>query len=104
MTVKGVALDANTRCRHYSTDKDIIAIKFKCCETFYACYECHEQLADHSPEVWDKSERDVPAVLCGSCRHVLTIQEYMDSINFCPKCHSAFNPGCKTHYHLYFSS
>lgn len=38
MTVKGVALDANTRCRHYGTDKDIIAIKFKCCETFYACY------------------------------------------------------------------
>lgn len=104
MTVKGVALDANTRCRHYGTDKDIIAIKFKCCETFYACYECHEQLADHSPEVWDKSEWDMPAVLCGSCRHVLTIQEYMDSGNCCPKCGSVFNPGCKTHYHLYFRS
>lgn len=104
MIVKGIDLDAHTRCRHYDTERDIIAIKFKCCDTFYACFECHEELANHPSLVWDKEERSNTAVLCGSCSHQLTIQEYMDSKNTCPKCHAAFNPGCQNHYLLYFGS
>jgi len=102
--VKGIDLDAHTRYRHYATERDIIAIKFKCCDTYYACFECHEELANHPALVWDKDERSSTAVLCGSCSHQLTIQEYMDSKNTCPKCHAAFNPGCQNHYHLYFGS
>ncbi|MEI2340752.1 hypothetical protein V8V71_18610, partial [Priestia megaterium] len=39
--VKGDTVDSETRCMHYRTDKDIIAIKFYCCNTYYPCYQCH---------------------------------------------------------------
>jgi len=41
-------------------------------------------------------------VLCGSCGEVLRIEDYLASDSTCPNCSAAFNPGCATHYHLYF--
>ncbi len=32
----GSLIDTETRCRHYFTEEDIIAIKFKCCNTIHA--------------------------------------------------------------------
>ncbi|WP_099586442.1 CHY zinc finger protein [Pseudomonas sp. 2822-17] len=104
MTVDCVRVDQNTRCKHYSTAHDIIAIKFKCCNTYYPCYQCHEELADHQPVLWDKNEwSHTKAILCGVCATELTIQEYMDCDSICPNCQSPFNVGCQKHYHLYFN-
>ena len=100
--VLGKTIDHQTRCIHYHTVNDIIAIKFKCCEHYYPCYECHQEVAGHEPEQWGKEERDTKAVLCGACGHELTINEYMKCGNVCPDCHAPFNPNCSKHYEHYF--
>jgi len=100
--VKGKFIDEYTRCVHYHTPLDVIAIKFKCCNEYYPCYECHEEVAEHKSEVWRKNEFDKKAILCGTCNSELTIHEYLASNNRCPHCSSAFNPNCSKHYHLYF--
>jgi uncharacterized CHY-type Zn-finger protein len=41
-------------------------------------------------------------VLCGACGAILTILQYMRSDSRCPACRAHFNPGCRSHYHLYF--
>ncbi len=102
--VRGVEVDAQTRCIHYHSMLDIIAIKMACCNVYYACKDCHELLAGHVIEVWPSSERDAPAVLCGACGHEMTIREYMQSGHLCPRCGAGFNPGCRNHYHFYFAS
>ena len=102
--VRGVDLDPQTRCAHYHEPVDIIAIKMKCCGVYYACKDCHEALAGHAMEVWPQSEWDQPAVLCGACGTELTVREYLDCGNQCPKCGAGFNPGCRNHYHLYFEA
>jgi uncharacterized CHY-type Zn-finger protein len=98
----GKPVDAQTRCVHWHSELDIIAIKFKCCNKYFPCYSCHEETTDHPAQVWPANEFNQKAILCGVCGHELTISEYMSCNNTCPKCTSAFNPGCKNHYHLYF--
>lgn len=100
--VKGKLTDEQTRCIHYHSPLDIIAIKFKCCNEFYPCYQCHEEEAGHVAVIWSKEERNEKAILCGACRSVLTIHEYFNAGNVCPSCKSPFNPNCSLHYHLYF--
>jgi uncharacterized CHY-type Zn-finger protein len=102
--VRGVELDAQTRCAHYRTALDVIAIKMKCCGTYFACKECHEALAGHPIEVWPQVEWAQPAVLCGVCGYEMTINEYMASGYRCLSCHAAFNPGCRKHYEFYFAT
>ena|ERR1051325_5949225 len=100
--VKGKIVDSHTRCVHYHSPLDIIAIKFKCCGEYYPCYQCHEEEADHAPQVWPKNEFATKAVLCGMCYNEMTIEEYLNSNYQCPFCHAPFNPKCEGHYHLYF--
>ncbi len=100
--VRGIDLDAQTRCAHYRSEFDIIAIKMKCCGIYYACKECHEALARHPAKVWPRAEWAQYAVLCGACGHEMSIEQYMASGYQCPACTSAFNPGCRKHYHFYF--
>src|SRR5690349_25049559 len=100
--VKGRTVDEHTRCVHYHSPLDIIAIRFKCCDQYYPCYECHQEVAGHGSEVWKKDEFNVRAILCGICNNEMTIREYLASNDRCPHCHSAFNPNCNKHYHLYF--
>lgn len=100
--VSGTDVDAQTRCAHYHSDIDIIAIKFKCCGQWFPCYECHAESTNHQPEVWSIGERDTPAILCGDCGHQLSIKEYFGCAAVCPNCCSQFNPGCANHYDLYF--
>jgi uncharacterized CHY-type Zn-finger protein len=101
-TVKGKTVDDQTRCEHYHSTLDVIAIKFKCCNDYYPCYQCHEETAGHQPLVWAREEWGNKAILCGVCKQELTINEYFKSDNHCPHCHAAFNPNCSRHYHLYF--
>ena len=101
--VHGVDPDAQTRCAHYRSPLDIIAIKMACCGRYYACKDCHEALADHPLEAWPRERWNEPAIYCGVCTHELTIREYMDCNSTCPSCAVAFNPGCRNHYHFYFA-
>jgi uncharacterized CHY-type Zn-finger protein len=100
--VMGVGVDAQTRCDHYHSDIDIIAIKFKCCQTYYPCYECHEKITEHKTERWRSDEHGEKAILCGGYGNELSIDEYLKSDSICPYCQASFNPGCHLHYHLYF--
>lgn len=102
MAVKGVDLDPETRCRHYHGPTDVVALKFKCCGEYYACKDCHAELADHAPVVWSLAEWDEPAVRCGVCGAELTIRQYVESGARCPACSTAFNPKCRAHYRFYF--
>jgi uncharacterized CHY-type Zn-finger protein len=104
VNIYGKPVDQQTRCVHWHSQLDVIAIKFKCCEEYYPCYSCHEETTDHQPEVWPQSEFDTKAILCGVCGTELSIKDYMASDNTCPKCKAAFNPGCSKHYHLYFET
>ena len=52
--VKGKPVDDQTRCEHYHSPLDIIAIKFKCCDDYFPCYQCHEETTDQKPSVWKK--------------------------------------------------
>jgi uncharacterized CHY-type Zn-finger protein len=102
ISIFGKPVDNQTRCEHWHSALDIIAIKFKCCEKYFPCYSCHEETADHEAMVWPKNEFDTKAILCGVCGTELSIKDYMGCNNTCPKCASLFNPGCSKHYHLYF--
>jgi uncharacterized CHY-type Zn-finger protein len=102
-TVRGVDMDAQTRCLHYHSPLDIIAIKMKCCEEYYACKECHDALADHPIEVWPVEMWDYEAILCGSCGNEMSISEYLAGGYTCLACGASFNPGCKNHHHFYFA-
>ena len=101
--VRGLNVDSQSRCVHYHSPLDIVAIKMKCCGTYYACKDCHDALANHAIEPWLESEWDTPAILCGSCGAELTITGYLNSNSRCPYCQAAFNPGCRKHYHFYFA-
>ncbi len=99
--VYGHTVDRQTRCTHYHTETDIIAIKFKCCHKYYPCYKCHQECEDHEIAVWKKEEFDELAILCGVCGTEHTIREYLQT-NHCVHCHSDFNEGCQNHFHIYF--
>ena len=98
----GTGVNERTQCIHYHSERDIIAIKFKCCEEFYACIQCHEEAVSHPAVVWPRAEFDHQAICCGNCHGTLSITQYLHSGNQCPLCRAAFNPGCANHYHLYF--
>jgi uncharacterized CHY-type Zn-finger protein len=100
--IKGNLVDENSRCIHYHTAEDIIAIKFKCCDKYYACIFCHNEKETHTPIVWQKEEFDTHAVLCGNCKTTMSIKEYLGCENSCIVCNSSFNPKCVNHHHFYF--
>jgi uncharacterized CHY-type Zn-finger protein len=100
--IKGKPIDTETRCVHYHSPLDIIAIKFRCCNDYYPCYSCHAECAGHQAGTWKKDERDARAVFCGNCKKEMSIDAYLESDNQCPFCSSKFNPGCSRHHHLYF--
>jgi len=102
ITIHGTAVNERTQCAHYHSERDIIAIRHKCCGEFYACIHCHNEAANHPAEVWPKAEFQTEAIYCGSCHQTLPVASYLSCNSTCPHCQAAFNPGCANHYHLYF--
>ena len=100
--VRGVGLDLESRCAHYHSALDIVAIRMKCCGVYYACKDCHQELAGHALEPWPREQRDAQAVRCGACGQEMTIREYMESAAQCPGCGAGFNPRCRGHWWFYF--
>ena len=101
--VLGPVVDDETRCIHYHSALDVVAIRFACCGEYYPCHQCHAETAGHPAQVWPLSRRDQEAVLCGVCGGELTIAEYLTT-DSCTRCGAAFNPGCHLHTHLYFET
>jgi len=99
----GVALDDETRCTHYDSDRDVVALRFVCCDTYYPCIHCHSQLAGHNPERLVPDRFDEPAVLCGACRTRLSATAYLSGDDACPVCDAEFNRGCRRHRDHYFA-
>lgn len=102
--VFGISCDVESRCSHYHSTVDIVAIRFYCCNKWYSCYSCHQELSDHAAKVWPEAQWNAHAILCGACGNTLSIQEYTAGGDHCPHCHASFNPGCKHHKHLYFET
>ncbi|WP_091270743.1 CHY zinc finger protein [Alteribacillus persepolensis] len=101
--VKGVRPDKQTRCAHYHKKEDIVAFQFQCCDEFFCCYKCHQELTNHPIEPQPlRQQNHLKTVLCGFCKTLLTIKEYLHSGYACPVCSTSFNPGCQHHYHIYF--
>ena len=100
--IHGRLTDDQTRCAHYHTALDIVAIQFKCCERYYACYECHEESESHDPMRWVTADLGQRALFCGACKSTLTITDYLTCDFTCTSCRSPFNPGCANHTDRYF--
>lgn len=100
--VYGVKVCRKTRCQHYHSILDVVAIRFRCCGAYFGCHKCHIELAGHMPQIWPKDRFDEKAVLCGVCKSTLTIKEYLSCESQCLKCDAFFNPACKQHWNLYF--
>jgi uncharacterized CHY-type Zn-finger protein len=100
--VYGRLLDGQTRCVHYHTILDIVAIQFKCCRRYYACYLCHEESESHDVMRWATAELGQRALFCGACKGTLTIADYLGCDFACVLCRSPFNPGCAEHRQQYF--
>jgi uncharacterized CHY-type Zn-finger protein len=112
----GVDVDAETRCAHYHTDRDIVAMRVACCDRYYPCVECHEAVVgdDHELVRVPPAAFDEPAVVCGVCGTRLTVTEYVAVLSDastgagvddprCPDCGAGFNPGCRDHLDRYFA-
>jgi len=99
--VRGVEVGPETRCDHYATGRDVVALRFACCEAYSPCFRCHETATDHEAERLPV-DSSVSAVLCGVCGAELTPREFVNGEHRCPECDAPFNPGCADHYDLYF--
>ena len=116
--LRGVAVDPDTRCAHWDSAVDVVALRFGCCGVFSPCHACHTDTADHDPEPWPRPRFDDPAVLCGVCGTTLSARAYLDGDSegrspsasratpndACPACGAAFNPGCRRHRDRYFEA
>lgn len=106
VAVAGKTIDDETRCVHWHSELDIIAIKYKCCETYYPCYECHDECISHVPikyNLKDPNESSLPTILCGKCKNEMTFEDYSRDVK-CTNCNAQFNPYCKLHYDRYFDN
>ncbi|WP_390407682.1 CHY zinc finger protein [Lacticaseibacillus jixiensis] len=93
----GLQLDACGRCRHYHKPEDVVALWCQQCQAYYACYQCHDALCNHT---FVPSSTSAAKVLCGVCRHELTYAQYVTGR--CPNCRQKFNPRCALHHSRYF--
>ncbi|WP_084710108.1 CHY zinc finger protein [Nesterenkonia alba] len=100
--VRGRTVDHQTRCVHYATAADVVAILFHCCRRWYPCLRCHDEAESHRRSVWPGEHHHVRALLCGVCGHQLSITEYRTA-SCCPECAAVFNPGCAAHWGEYFA-
>lgn len=100
--VRRLEVSQHTGCLHYNSTFDVISIKCKDCNQYYACYECHIALADHPFGRWHPEEFDTKAILCGRCSAEMTIEQYLSCNSLCMYCKTSLNPNCKTHWSLYF--
>ena len=108
--IEGVGLTrfAASRCAHWHSELDVLALQSSCCGKFYACASCHDECEDHPLQPWPAdTPLDTEAQMCGVCRQRISILAYINGPDppACPnpQCRAPMNPGCKLHWPLYFS-
>jgi len=101
--LRGVAVGPETRCAHYDGPRDVIAIRFACCEVYYPCFRCHAETTDHAPTRWPHGRRHESVVLCGVCSCSMSAAVYLRADHTCPHCGADFNSGCVAHHDRYFA-
>lgn len=101
--LRGLRVDSKTRCEHYDGPRDVIALRFPCCEVYYPCFKCHRATTNHKSARWPRERRHEPAVLCGVCGNTMTATAYLRTQHTCPHCRADFNPSCAAHHDRYFS-
>ena len=74
--VLGRPVDEQTRCVHYRTPLDVIAIKFWCCQAYYPCHLCHEETAGHIA-----IELGTLQIQGGLITHPQSMWKYIDGFN-----------------------
>lgn len=109
ITIHGQAIDSQTRCLHWDTERDVVALQFYCCKKFYPCSLCHDEdsKGNHETKRWPKEQWAEKAVFCGCCKALLSIATYVALYEGggaveCPSCFAHFNPGCRGHLDIYF--
>ena len=100
--VFGKTVDDQTRCEHYSTELDIIAIRFACCDRYYPCHLCHSECTAHRAQQRPREQWHRKAILCGNCWIELTVEAYL-GVSACPDCAAPFYPRCAAHADFHFS-
>ena len=99
--IYGMLVDEKTRCVHYHSEWDIVALKCFECLRYYPCYQCHNACENHVFKPYPVRLSEDKVVYCGNCQSELTIAAYRGALQ-CPHCAHAFNPGCQQHYDVYF--
>lgn len=94
----GLELDSQSRCQHYHSALDIVSLKCKACQRYYACFQCHDSLEEH--DFLAASIEEPYPVLCGVCLSYLSLSDYKTGA--CVHCQSPFNPNCQRHEAIYF--
>lgn len=101
--VLGIGVDGESRCAHWRSSVDVVAMRFKCCGAFYGCAGCHVAVAGHAPERWDvRRDRDEIVAMCGVCGTQYPLKGYLANGDACSTCGADWNPGCRKHRELYF--
>ncbi|HLT68059.1 MAG TPA: CHY zinc finger protein [Microbacterium sp.] len=101
-TIRGSAIDDESRCVHWHGPNDVLAILFPCCREWYPCHDCHEESAGHLAALWPEGAGAEHAMLCGRCDRTTSIADYR-ATSTCSHCGGPFNEGCRLHAHLYFA-
>lgn len=91
------AIDAQGRCRHWHSPRDVVANRCATCGKWFACYLCHPADHDFGPAALGDA-----AVACGACSYRMSYAEYAGCGSRCPGCGHDFNPGCAAHAGIYF--
>ena len=76
--INGLLVDDQSRCQHYHSPLDIVALKCFECQKYYACYQCHDRLEAHIYRAYPCQLKQDKVLICGVCRHEMTIEEYQD--------------------------
>ncbi|TWT11350.1 hypothetical protein FRX54_03460 [Streptococcus sp. sy004] len=100
--IYGDVVDLETRCLHYHSARDIVALRCFSCRRYYPCYHCHDTYEQHTYQAYSSQSED-EVVFCGACQIGMTALAYRQGKSVCPNCSAAFNPACKEHESIYFS-
>ena len=111
ITYHGVEVKSfgQSRCAHWHSPLDVLALQAPCCFKYYACASCHDEQEDHALQPWPTTTPlDTPGLLCGVCKRTFSIGVYLcqEGSPVCPysSCGAPFNPGCKNHWPIYFAA
>lgn len=103
MSINGVDVDKQGRCTHWAGPTDVVATAFPCCDGWWACYRCHDEVQAHPAQPWPPARHDGLAILCGACHARVAIRYHLArDEDDCPHCGHAWNPACREHADKYF--